>query len=163
MQKTPLTVERERFAQVMAARKSARELIGLADKLLESDKFSPAYKPYCFADLIATCTERVGNGTLEELLVALKNAWVGDLVRTVYQDDTDQVVGALVRRTLETPTLDETIGRRLNLMLFAGFIKSEEHAIEVARDAGLSAPAEQRLRDVFARLAALPVDDSCPF
>lgn len=163
MQKTPLTVERERFAQVMAARKTARELIGLADKLLESDKFSPWYKPYCFADFIAACTERVGAGALEELLLALKNAWVGDIVRSVYHDDTDQVVCALVRRALETPTLDETIGRRLNLLLFAGFVRNAEHAVELTLDAGISAEGEQRLRDVFARLAALSVDDSCPF
>ena len=163
MQKTPLTLERERFAQVMAARKTARELIGLADKLLESDKFSPWYKPYCFADFIAACTERVGTGALEELLVALKNAWAGDIVRSVYHEDTDQVVCGLVRRALETPTLDETIGRRLNIMLFAGFVRDAEHAIDLALDAGISAEGEQRLRDVFARLAALPVDDSCPF
>lgn len=163
MQKTPLTVERERFAQVMAARKSARELIGLADKLLESDKFSPWYKPYCFADYVAACTERVGVSSLGDLLVALKNAWVGDIIRSVYQADADQVFCMLVRRVLEVTTLDETIERRLSLMLFAGIIKNHDHAIELALDAGLPADGERRLRDTLARLAARPIDDSCPF
>lgn len=163
VKKTLLTVERERFAQVMAARKSARELIGLADKLLESDKFSPWYKPYCFADFVAACTERVGVSALEDLLVALKNAWVGDIIRSVYKDDTDQVVCALVRRALEVVSKDDAVERRLHLMLFAGLVKSGEHAIELALDAGLPAEGEVRLRAVLERLAARPLDDSCPF
>lgn len=163
VQKTPLTVERERFAQVMAARKSARELIALADKLLESDKFSPWYKPYCFADYIAACTERVGVSALEDLLVALKHAWVGDIIRSVYQDDADQVVCALVRRVVEASSKDEVVERRLTLMIFAGLVKSAEHAIELALDAGLPADVEIGLRATLARLAARTVDDSCPF
>lgn len=163
VQKTPLTAERERFAEVMAARKTSRDLIGLAEKLAESDKFSIQYKPYCFADFITTCTARVGVSALEDLLVAIKNAWVGDIIRTAYQDDTDQVVCVLVRRALEVATRDDTIGRRLHLMLFAGIIKSNEHAIALAVDAGLPPEGEQRLRDVLARLAALPADYSCPF
>jgi beta-glucosidase-like glycosyl hydrolase len=147
----------------MAARKSARELIGLADKLLESDKFSPWYKPYCFADYVTACTERVGVSALEDLLVALKNAWVGDIIRSVYQDDADQVVCALVRRVVEASNKDEAVERRLTLMIFAGLVKNPEHAIELALDAGLPADVESRLRDALARLAARPVDNSCPF
>ena len=163
MQKTPLTVERERFAQVLAARKTSRELIGLAEKLLESDKFSPMFKPYCFADYIAACTERVGNAALDELLLALKCAWVGDIIRSVYQDDADQVVCALVRRALEFVSKDDVLERRLQLLVFAGLVRTNEHAIELALDAGMPVAGERRLRDALSRLAARPVDDSCPF
>lgn len=163
VQKTPLTVERERFAQVMAARKSSRELIGLAEKLLESDKFSPWYKPYCFADYITSCTERVANGSLDELLAALSGVWVGDIIRSVYHDDTDQVVGGLVRRALEFVSNADVLERRLQLLVFAGLARTKEHAIGLALDAGMPADGERRLRDAVARLAARPVDESCPF
>jgi len=163
VQKTPLTTERERFAQVMAARKTSRELVGLAEKLAESDKFSMHYKPYCFADFVAACTERVADSSLEALLVAIKDVWVGDIIRSVYQDDADDVVCGLVRRALEVASKDETVSRRLHLMLFGGLVKSNDHAIALARAAGMSADGERRLRDALARLAALPKDDSCPF
>lgn len=163
MQKTPLTLERERFAQVMAARKSARDLIGLTEKLLESDKFSNRFKPYCFADLVTECTTRVGNGTLEELLLALKNAWVGDVIRRVYLDSADQIFCGLVRRALETPSQDETILRRLDILLFANFVQSAEHAIALGQLAGMSDMNVQRMREVFSRRPATVTNATCPF
>jgi hypothetical protein len=163
VQKTQLTIERERFAKVIDARTSSRDLIGLANKLLDSDKFSPAYKPHLFADLVAAWVARVTDSTVEDSLATAKQVWVGDIIRTVYQDDTDQVVCALVRRALEFVTKDEVVDRRLHMMLFAGFVKNGMHALELALDAGLPAPAEQRIRDALARLAARPIDESCPF
>ncbi|KVP75100.1 hypothetical protein [Burkholderia ubonensis] len=159
-----LTAQRERFAQVMAARKSSRELIGLVEKLAESDKFTISSKPHCFADLVAVCTERVTNSSLEDLLVAIKDVWVGDIIRNAYQDETDVIVRGLVRRALEVATKDDTIERRLFMMRFGGLIKDNEHALTLAVAAGLPQAEEARLRESLARLAAKPkVDEPCPF
>ena len=159
-----LATQRERFAKVMAARKSSRELVGLVEKLAESDKFTIGAKPYCFADLVTVCTERVANTALEDLLVAIKDVWVGDIIRNAFKDEADVIVRGLVRRVLEMTTKDDAIERRLFMMLFGGLIKDNEHALALAVAAGLPGTEEARLRDTLARLAARPKDDTpCPF
>ncbi|KWA84029.1 hypothetical protein WL29_21935 [Burkholderia ubonensis] len=159
-----VATQRERFAKVMAARKSSRELVGLVEKLAESDKFTIGARPYCFADLVTVCTERVANTALEDLLVAIKDVWVGDIIRNAFKDETDAIVRGLVRRVLELTTTDEAIERRMFLMHFGGLIKDNEHAITLAVAAGLPKEGEARLRDALARLAAKPrVEAPCPF
>ncbi|KVP16941.1 hypothetical protein [Burkholderia ubonensis] len=159
-----LTAQRARFAQVMAARKTSRDLIGLVEKLAESDKFAIPAKPYCFADLMTACTERVTNSALEDLLVAIRDVWVGDIIRGTYKDETDAIVRGLVRRALEAATKDETIERRLFMMRFGGLVKDNEHALALAVAAGLPREGEARLREALSRLAAKPrVDEPCPF
>lgn len=155
---------RNRFAEVMSARKSSRELVGLAEKLLESTKFSEHAKPYCFSDYIAECTARVANGSLDDLLHALKNTWAADHVRKVSKGDgAEQVFGGLVRRVLEVSNKDEVIARRLDILAFAGIIADGEHALRLAKTAGLDSVGEQRVREAMTRIARRPTDPGCPF
>lgn len=155
---------RARFANVMASRKSSKELVALLGKLSDSDKFSPHAKPYCYADLLLACSDGVTDSNLEDLLVAISNEWAGDLVRRVYPNEADAMVSGIVRRALEIATKDETVERRLALMRFGGLIRNNEHALQLAIAAGMPPREHQRLADALLRLAAKPkVEEPCPF
>lgn len=161
----PHQEERARFAAVMAARTSAKELIGLFDKLGDSEKFSLRAKPYCFADLIESCTQRVPASSLDALLEAMNWNWVGDSHYRLYdKGEARKRIGPLIRKVLEASRKDEVLERRMGRLRFSGAVASNEDAIELAREAGLSEQHQQQVREALARLAARPPEDiECPF
>jgi hypothetical protein len=159
-----LSEQRERFARVMAARTTSKDLIGLFDKLVESDKFSIPAKPHCFADLLVKCALRVPGSKLDELLAAIDDAWAGDIIRSAYGDGADVIIGGVVRRALEVATQDDVIERRLNVLRHSGLVRDAAHALELAVGAGLPDEIAARLQAALARLAAKPrPEQPCPF
>jgi hypothetical protein len=156
--------ERERFAKVMAARATSKDLIGLFTKLAESDKFAIPAKPYCFADLLTKCALRVPSSKLDELLLAIDDVWAGDIIRHTYGDQADVLIAAFVRRALELVKDDDILERRLTLLYHSGLVQDTTHALTLAIDAGLPDDAGERLRDALNRLAARPRSEQvCPF
>jgi hypothetical protein len=161
-----LSEQRERFAKVMAARTTSKDLIGLFDKLVESDKFSIPAKPHCFADLLVKCSLRVPGSKLDELLAAIDDAWAGDIIRSAYGAQTDQIVGSVVRRALEVATDDDVLERRLKVLHLGGLVRDPAHALELAVAAGLSEDGAARLRAALQRLSVKPkprADEPVPF
>jgi hypothetical protein len=164
MQDRYLSEQRGRFAKVMAARSTSKDLIDLFDKLAESDKFAIAAKPYCYADLLTKCALRVPGSKLDELLIAIDGAWAGDIIRHTYGDEADPIIAAFVRRALEVVKDDDVLERRLNLLYHAGLVRDTAHALMLAIASGLPEDAGERLRDALNRLAARPrTEQVCPF
>lgn len=162
--KTPHQEERARFAAVMAARPSAKELIALFDKLGDSEKFSIWAKPHCFADLIEACIQRVPASSLDALLEAMNWNWVGDVHYRIYDCvEARKRLGPLVRKVLEASRKDDVLARRLGSLRFSGVVSSNEDALALGSSAGLSGPHQQETREALARVAARPIDLECPF
>ena len=164
MQDRHLSEQRERFAKVMAARTTSKDLIGLFRKLVESDKFDIPAKPHCFADLLVKCSLRIPGSKLDELLTAIDDAWAGDIIRSTYGDGADPIIGGVVRRALEVAMQDDVIERRLGLLRHSGLVRDPAHALELAVAAGLPGDIAARLRDALARISARPRPvQACPF
>ncbi|WP_434717093.1 hypothetical protein P5X00_36975 [Paraburkholderia sp. A2RO-4L] len=158
-----LAAERERFAGVMAARKTPQDFIGLAERLAESTKFAIEAKPHCLADFIQTSATRVPDAALDALLVALQGVWAGDLIRGKF-NDADTLLRPLVRRALETAKTGNALAKRLRVMWSARIVESPEHALELALAAGLSRDKVPTLRSMLEALAARPkAEEPCPF
>jgi hypothetical protein len=156
--------ERERFAKVMAARSTSKDLIDLFGKLAESDRFAIPAKPFCFADLLTKCSLRVPGSKIDELLVAIDSVWAGDIIRRSYGDEADVLIAAFVRRALELVKDDDILERRLTLLYHSGLVQDTTHALTLAIGAGLPDDAGERLRDALNRLAARPrTQEVCPF
>jgi hypothetical protein len=160
---THLAAERSRFADVMAARKTPQEFIGLAERLAESTKFAIAAKPYCLADFIQASATRVPATALDALLLALQGVWAGDIIRANFRD-ADILLRPLVRRALETVKTDAVLAQRLRVMWFARLIESPEHALELAVAAGLPGDKESALCGMLEAMAArAKPEEPCPF
>lgn len=162
----PHEQERERFAAVMAARTSTKDLIGLFDKLGDSEKFSWWAKPYCFADLIEVCAERVPASALDALLETMSWNWVGDVVYRVYEPaEARKRIAPLVRKVVELSShRDDILERRLRKLSFSGAVDSTEQALEIALEAGLPVKNLEQAKAALARIAARPPEEvECPF
>ncbi len=159
-----LKEERARFAKVVAARKTTKELVGLFEKLTESDKFLASSKPYCFVDLIAACAARVPVAELGKVLWAIEDEWVGDMLHNVLGQEADAAFQPLVRKVLEPITDVKVFSERMLTLRFSAVVTDEEHAFALARKAGLPQAAYERLKALQAYLAANPLPpQECPF
>ncbi len=156
--------DRERFAKVMAARSTSNDLIGLFDKLAESDRFAIPAKAFCFADLLTKCSLRVPGSKIDDLLVAIDGVWAGDIIRHALGAQADPLIGGFVRRTLELVKDDDVLERRLQLLHHAGLVHDATHALELCLTAGVPDEVTARLRDALTRIAARPRSPKdCPF
>lgn len=158
--------ERARFSSVMAARTSAKELIGLFEKLGDSDKFSVFAKPYCFADLLECCAKRVPASSFDALLATLDAAWMGDALYRIYdKPDARARIAPFVRKVLEISlTKEEVLLRRMKALRLCGITAGDEDTIDLARQAGLPDTGLAKIRDALARQAAQPpLKLDCPF
>lgn len=98
-----LSVERKRFADVMKARRKDHELIELFHKLVLSDKFTEAAKPYCYADLVVEAARRVADSNLALLMQTLEERSVAKRVRAgVPEGDAELAMRALMKRVFTT-------------------------------------------------------------
>lgn len=148
----------------MALRKTSQELIGLVDKLLASDKFDIAAKPYCLADLLETGTHRIANAQLDAFLVALRDAWVGDILRGVSKNLMSSASRNLVRRVVEHSAKAEVLERRLCLLYFAGLIEDVQGVVTLCASAGMGEDKLTQAKATLANIHIPPLDAGpCPF
>ncbi len=161
----PYQEERARFAQVMAARKSATELISLFDKLCESEKFSIWAKPYCFADLLETCAARVPASALDALLEAVILSWAGDVLWRVYPEDVaGQKAWPLVRKAIEASKGPGVLERRLRALRSGGVLRNLGQAVALAEREAYPPDLLAALRAQVGRFEAQPSPaQECPF
>lgn len=90
-----------RFSQVLAARKSSRELIALMDRLMDSKKFTAAEKPVCFGLLVDEAARRSSGADALALLAAVRRNDAIAQVRVGYdRDAADRIAAVLVKRVM---------------------------------------------------------------
>ncbi len=161
----PYQEERARFGQVMAARKSATELIALFDKLCESEKFSIWVKPHCFADLLETCAARVPAASLDALLDAISLSWAGDVLWKLYPEQVaGQKAWPLVRKVIEASKGPGVLERRLRALRSGGVLRSLGQTVTLAEREAYPAALLAALRTQVDQFEAQPSPaQECPF
>lgn len=98
-----LNVERQRFASVMKARRTDKELLELFHKLVLTDKFSDGAKPYCYADLVVEAARRVSDNNLAQLVQLMEERSVAKKIRTGAAHEAAEVsMRALMKRVFTT-------------------------------------------------------------
>lgn len=100
---------RTRFSQILAARKTGKQLIDLLDQLRASKKFTEAEKPVCFGMLVPEAAKRVAAHEALALLAAVRRSEALDKVRDVYDEDgAERIAAALVHRVMTSAPLART-------------------------------------------------------
>lgn len=98
-----LTIERQRFAAVMKARRNDKELLGLFPKLALSDLFLEEAKPYCCADLIAEASRRLADKNVPLLMETVEQQSAAKKVRAgIPADQADVVMRVLMKRVFNS-------------------------------------------------------------
>lgn len=98
-----LAAERLRFAGVMKARRTDKELLELFHKLVLSDKFSNAAKPYCYADLVVETAKRINDRSLAQFMQMLEERSVAKKIRAgVVDSEAEVAMRALMKRVFTT-------------------------------------------------------------
>jgi len=134
-----LANERQRFARVMAARNTDREMIELFDKLVQSDKFDAAAKPYCFADLIAEAARRVSDAALPRLMNTVDSSNAARQVRaTLDEVARDKALCGLVRRLFNvTPREEDPLMRVFDECVRVGIAPEHGFTLGLAMESGM--------------------------
>ncbi len=132
--------ERARFAKVVAARKTNKELLQLFEKLDTSDKFNVEAKPHLFADLIDACVKRVSTRQTMELLEVMEQTGAARLVRAVNSaPEADDLLKSVVKKAFtsspkETSSLMEAFVR----LERSGVSEDRGHTLDLAFKAGMT-------------------------
>lgn len=139
MDLTLLAAERERFAKVVAARKTHHDLFELLDKLKTSEKFSQLAKPYLALDLIEACVRRVADRQCMALLRALEsNDTLALIASGVPVSQSRPTLGRLVRKTMQSCPMDESFLMEAFIQLErSGVCVERGDALELALQAGM--------------------------
>lgn len=131
--------DRQRFSQVMKARRTDRELLDLFGKLALSDKFSDASKPYCYADLIAEAAQRVADKNVHLLMATIEEMGAAKKVRAVLSDEEAGVaLRHLVKRAFDVSPMDEA--PLMNVFMWserAGVAPDRCHTLCLGLEAGI--------------------------
>lgn len=132
--------ELKRFENVVAARKSVRELLGLFKLLHGSDKFTEAAKPMCFGYLIQECAKRIPDNYLADLQYQISEFSAARLVREHHMDeDADLLLRPLVARLLRATANHAEDCHRVFLWLESSLIApSRCHSLGLALEAGMT-------------------------
>lgn len=140
MDMTVLAAERDRFAKVVAARKTNKDLFELFDKLKVSDKFTEPAKPYLALDLVEACVHRVSERQLIKLLQAMEaSGTVAFICDTVPQEHAEPILSRLVRKVLQSCPLSE--GSLMEAFLHlerSGVCAERGEALDMAIRAGMA-------------------------
>lgn len=145
-----LVAERERFADVMKARRSDKELLELFHKLVLSDKFSDEAKPYCYADLVVEASSRLAKSNLAQLQEILqarsvaKKVWLGTA-----EDVAQKAMAVLLARLFSnTPMIAKPL---LELFLWserAGISIDRGQTMCLALEGGVDMAAMDEIHDL---------------
>lgn len=140
MTREHFAAERQRFAKVVAARKTNRELLELFEKLGSSDKFSPEAKPYCYGDLIEASIRRVSDKQVMQLLEAVESSGAANLVRAVYDAaQADIILRGLVKKAFKGSPMDEScLMEAFARLELSGVSADRGHALALALEAGMT-------------------------
>lgn len=111
MDTAELSNERARFATVMKARRSDKDLLELFHKLVLTDKFSDGAKPYCYADLVVEAAGRIADSSMAGFKQVLEDRSVGKKVRAGTDEATaEATMRALMKRIFaSTPLQSEPL------------------------------------------------------
>ncbi|GBG14520.1 Tol-pal system protein [Novimethylophilus kurashikiensis] len=140
----------ERFGKVMAARKTANELIGLFDRIVDSTKFSQDEKPYCFGYLLQRAAQTVPAKDASSLLAAIRRTEAMPEMRKAFSyDDAERISAAIVRRMLTSVPLEQ---EPLNRMLDA--LERAKVTLDSGNCMSLAVLAEMEF-DTLERIAVL--------
>lgn len=140
MNSEQLKAERQRFAKVIAARKTNRELLELFERLGSSDKFSPEAKPYCYGDLIEASIRRVSDKQVMQLLEAIEVSGAANLVRAVYTAaEADVILRGLAKKAFKGSPMDEGCLMEAFVRLENSGVSSDRgHTLALALEAGMT-------------------------
>lgn len=135
--------DRQRFSQVMKARRTDGELLDLFGKLALSDKFSDPSKPYCYADLIAEAAQRVADKNVHLLMETVEQLGTAKKVRAELSDEeASAALRHLVKRAFDvSPKAEAPL---MNVFMWserAGVAPDRCHTICLGLEAGI--PMEQ--------------------
>ncbi len=135
-----IKAERERFAKVIAARKTNREILELFERLGVSDKFSTDAKPYCYADLIAAAVKRIADRQVMALLEAVEQSGAARAVRTVLDTkEADIALRSLVKKAFTSSPMDEGALMEAFARLESSGVSAERgHTLDMALQAGMT-------------------------
>lgn len=135
-----LREELKRFKDVVAARKSVRELLALFEQLHKSTKFTDAAKPMCFGHLIQACVNRIPDEFLMDLQVQINEFGAAKLVRGHHlDDDADLILRDLVARLFRTTAGNpEDCNNVFRWLESSGIAPTRLHSLGLALEAGMS-------------------------
>lgn len=130
---------RARFSQVLAARKTGKDLIALFDKLSDSTVFLPSVRPACFGMLVAEAADRVKPAEVPSLLAAVRRNEALAQVRQGYdRDESDRIAASLVRRVLTAAKLErDSLQQSIDALAKSKVTVDKGHVFSLATLAGM--------------------------
>lgn len=128
-----------RFGHVVAARRTIPELLGLFQRLSDSEVFEDRYKHLCFVHLLDVCVKKVPDSQAMQLLSAVENSkCCGYLYRMFQYDDIEKILGPLVRRVvLVTPQTAKELTVLFSRFRVKGINKGRIYSICMLLAAGM--------------------------
>jgi len=152
--------DRQRFAHVMKARRTDRELLDLFGKLALSDKFSDEAKPYCYADLIWEGVRRLADKNVPLLLETVEQCSAAKKVRAALPAaKADKVLRELVKRAFTCSRMEE--GPLMSVFMWSertGVGSDRCHTVCLGLEAGMPMEVMDDICDltVYAYYPTLP-------
>lgn len=141
---------RQRFAAVMKARRTDKELLELFYKLVLSDKFIDSAKPYCYADLVVEAARRISDVNVAQLMQMLEERSVAKKVRMgIPHEKAEEAMRALMKRVFtSTPMQAEPMLKVFLWSERAGVAMDRGHTICLGLEAGISMEVMDEIHDL---------------
>ena len=141
---------RQRFAAVMKARRTDKELLELFHKLVLSDKFSDSAKPYCYADLVVESARRIADNNLALLMQAMEERKVAKKIRLgIPHEKAEDAMRALLKRVFTTTPMQGA--PMLEVFLWserAGIAMDRGHTMCLGLEAGIQMEVMDQIHDL---------------